>query len=348
MTTISLIQVTVVIPAADSADTQVVLATSAPVSSSPQPPSSELTEPVPDGTTSGTSPAPTGTGSATGGEGSTDASETLPGTATATPSATPTPLPIPPASDGVPVDSLATLGAALDGGNVQVFGQVPDAAGRTALIDRVREATGGGVSDRLSIVPGSGTVGTDGFVAVLRALGSQSRATTVALRTGRLNVTGVLPDAATLEQVRRAARATVAPASMITERLAVDASGQVTPAQVAAQITALPGLTFDSKSASLSAAAQQVVQVAAQILKGRNDIRVTVEGHTDTSGKATTNLRLSRERAAAVGKALVTAGVAASRVNTVGYGETRPLLSGGSDYADAVNRRVVLVSTVGI
>jgi outer membrane protein OmpA-like peptidoglycan-associated protein len=67
--------------------------------------------------------------------------------------------------------------------------------------------------------------------------------------------------------------------------------------------------------------------------------RVLIEGHTDSTGSHEYNLKLSRLRAEAVKQYFVTMhGVDAQRLQTVGFGEERPL--GGSDAAAAENRRV--------
>ncbi|MEJ7661336.1 MAG: OmpA family protein [Hymenobacter sp.] len=61
-----------------------------------------------------------------------------------------------------------------------------------------------------------------------------------------------------------------------------------------------------------------------------------IAGHTDRLGESDKNQVLSEERAAAVKAYLVRAGIAADRLETVGYGDARPLhLS-----PDARNRRV--------
>ena len=67
----------------------------------------------------------------------------------------------------------------------------------------------------------------------------------------------------------------------------------------------------------------------------------TVEGHTDSVGPDAYNQKLSERRAAAVKQVLTGQyGVDASRVNSVGYGETRPVADNATDAGRAVNRRV--------
>ena len=67
----------------------------------------------------------------------------------------------------------------------------------------------------------------------------------------------------------------------------------------------------------------------------------TVEGHTDSVGSDAYNQKLSERRANAVRDVLVNQyGVDGSRVNTAGYGETRPVADNATDSGRAINRRV--------
>lgn len=67
----------------------------------------------------------------------------------------------------------------------------------------------------------------------------------------------------------------------------------------------------------------------------------TVEGHTDSVGTDAYNQKLSERRANAVREVLVNQyGVGSERVNSVGYGESRPVADNATDAGRAVNRRV--------
>ena len=67
----------------------------------------------------------------------------------------------------------------------------------------------------------------------------------------------------------------------------------------------------------------------------------TVEGHTDSVGTDAYNQKLSERRAEAVRDVLVNQyGVGAERVNSVGYGESRPVADNASEAGRAINRRV--------
>jgi len=71
--------------------------------------------------------------------------------------------------------------------------------------------------------------------------------------------------------------------------------------------------------------------------------RVRIEGHTDNRGNDTYNQQLSERRAAAVRQALIDRGIAADRLESVGYGEAQPIDSNKKVAGRAHNRRVELV-----
>ena len=91
-----------------------------------------------------------------------------------------------------------------------------------------------------------------------------------------------------------------------------------------------------------------VLDEAANLLNQCPDIRVSVEGHTDSRGSDAYNQGLSERRAIAVHDYLVGQGVDGGRLDTVGMGESDPVAPNenddGSDNPDgrAQNRRVVL------
>jgi OmpA-OmpF porin, OOP family len=72
---------------------------------------------------------------------------------------------------------------------------------------------------------------------------------------------------------------------------------------------------------------------------------VRVEAHTDNKGPARRNLRLSKDRAAAVARYLMARGIDASRVSSEGYGESRPIDDNRTRAGRAQNRRVEFVIT---
>ena len=81
-------------------------------------------------------------------------------------------------------------------------------------------------------------------------------------------------------------------------------------------------------------------QVAAVIVTNPDVGRVEVAGHTDNKGSDEFNQTLSEDRANSVREYLVAHGVAAERLISKGYGETRPLDTNKTEAGREVNRRV--------
>jgi OOP family OmpA-OmpF porin len=110
----------------------------------------------------------------------------------------------------------------------------------------------------------------------------------------------------------------------------------------------LRGITFDFDMSDIRAEFEPVLDEAANLLSQCSDVRVSVEGHTDSRGSDAYNQALSERRAEAVADYLIGQGVDAGRLDTVGMGESDPVESNenadGSDNPEGrqANRRVVL------
>ena len=102
-------------------------------------------------------------------------------------------------------------------------------------------------------------------------------------------------------------------------------------------------LLFDLDRATVSAGAQPILDHIATWLGRNPTVTLTIEGHTDASGSTGHNLELSERRAAATRDYLVAHGVAASRLTSVGKGESEPVAGNDSDADRQKNRRVELV-----
>ncbi|XXF76157.1 OmpA family protein [Myxococcaceae bacterium GXIMD 01537] len=83
-----------------------------------------------------------------------------------------------------------------------------------------------------------------------------------------------------------------------------------------------------------------MLQELARAMKGATKRRYVIEVHTDDRGGAAINQQLSERRAARVKSWLVEAGVDGERLETKGYGQTKPSRPNDSDADRAANRRV--------
>jgi outer membrane protein OmpA-like peptidoglycan-associated protein len=104
------------------------------------------------------------------------------------------------------------------------------------------------------------------------------------------------------------------------------------------------GIYFDFASDTIRPESAAVLKEIADALRANPAWKLTIEGYTDNVGGADYNLDLSIRRAAAVKRALVNNfHVQADRLNTVGYGFSRPKASNDTPEGRALNRRVELV-----
>ncbi len=100
---------------------------------------------------------------------------------------------------------------------------------------------------------------------------------------------------------------------------------------------------FDYDRAVISPADLSELEKHAAYLNENRDKKVVLEGHCDERGTREYNLALGENRSNAVRGFLISAGVSASQIETVSYGEERPVDPGHSDAAWARNRRAVLI-----
>ena len=104
-------------------------------------------------------------------------------------------------------------------------------------------------------------------------------------------------------------------------------------------------VNFGFDSSDLTPAAKANLDKLAQVLKNNMDTNINIYGHTDSKGTDAYNLSLSERRAAAVKNYLVSQGVSASRMFTMGVGEKEPVASNDTDAGRAENRRVEFAIT---
>jgi OmpA-OmpF porin, OOP family len=121
-------------------------------------------------------------------------------------------------------------------------------------------------------------------------------------------------------------------------------AGQLAEELKAKGSVALHNILFDTAKATIKPESAGALSVIAEVLKNNASLKLEIQGHTDNVGGAAANLKLSQDRAAAVKSYLVqTSGVAADRLTTSGFGDTKPVAPNTSEEGRAQNRRVELV-----
>lgn len=106
--------------------------------------------------------------------------------------------------------------------------------------------------------------------------------------------------------------------------------------------TRIYGIKFETDSDVPRPEAKAVIDRVVAVLNAKPDWKITVEGHTDNTSTADYNQNLSERRAKAVKKALESAGIAASRLDAKGFGQTKPIAPNDTSLGRAENRRVEL------
>ncbi len=113
-------------------------------------------------------------------------------------------------------------------------------------------------------------------------------------------------------------------------------------------IVNLPDILFAVNQATLKPEATLVMAKLAGILLIMQDLNLRVEGHTDSTGAAAYNLKLSQQRADTVMDFLARQGIATQRMKSVGYGMDRPVADNTSAEGRQKNRRVEIVIAEGV
>lgn len=106
----------------------------------------------------------------------------------------------------------------------------------------------------------------------------------------------------------------------------------------------LSGLSFDVNKSDIKDEHIPLLEKVKSIIEMFGDSKLLVEGHTDASGEAKTNVELSQRRAYAVMQYLrQSLLISADRVSAVGYGADRPVASNQTTDGRAKNRRIDII-----
>ncbi len=104
----------------------------------------------------------------------------------------------------------------------------------------------------------------------------------------------------------------------------------------------LDSYTFDTKKYEILPSQYPALDKVAEVLKMNPDLRIRVDGHTDSTGTEDFNQTLSENRAAAVRDYLEDAGIESGRLETRGFGTSAPVDSNDTPEGKARNRRCQL------
>ena len=105
----------------------------------------------------------------------------------------------------------------------------------------------------------------------------------------------------------------------------------------------MPDVLFDSGQYTLKPAARERLARISGIVLAYPELKLEVEGHTDSIGAEEYNQRLSEKRAASVRDYLVDSGITMNSVIARGFGETEPIADNSTTAGRKLNRRVEMI-----
>jgi OOP family OmpA-OmpF porin len=105
----------------------------------------------------------------------------------------------------------------------------------------------------------------------------------------------------------------------------------------------LKNVFFDFDQSSLLPASYKELNILFEYLLARPEYSIAISGHTDAKGSDGYNMRLSSERALAVGNYLIQRGIDRRRITTTGKGSTEPIADNATDEGREQNRRVEFI-----
>ncbi|MCC5929371.1 MAG: PD40 domain-containing protein [Cyclobacteriaceae bacterium] len=115
------------------------------------------------------------------------------------------------------------------------------------------------------------------------------------------------------------------------------------------QVINIDHIQFEQGKADLLEVSIPYVQKLIRVMLDNPGLTIELAGHTDRLGNREANIRLSEERVLHIKEHLVAAGVDAWRVQTVGYGGSRPIAPSDSEQNRAINRRVeITITNIGM
>ncbi len=106
------------------------------------------------------------------------------------------------------------------------------------------------------------------------------------------------------------------------------------------QVVRLNNIFFDEYSANLKEESKPELDRLAKLMKENDNMVIEIAGHTDAVGSDSENQLLSDKRAAAVREYLISKGIKANRLFSIGYGESQPIADNNNDIDRQLNRRV--------
>ena len=103
------------------------------------------------------------------------------------------------------------------------------------------------------------------------------------------------------------------------------------------------GILFEVNKSTIRGESMGTINEIVELMTEHSDLKFRIEGHTDSDGDDAYNQQLSEERAASVMNLLIQSGIDASRLDSKGYGESKPVDENSTSEGKANNRRVEFI-----
>ena len=145
------------------------------------------------------------------------------------------------------------------------------------------------------------------------------------------------------EPASQAAVAAAPVQSQAASAAAVPAPAQVIVVPVAARTQrycSILDIQFEINQTSVQRETEEKVDKVVTFMRKYPETTAVIEGHTDEVGSSADNMRLSKTRADSVVTYMANHGISRSRLQAVGYGETRPIAAANTEIGRRLNRRI--------
>jgi len=106
------------------------------------------------------------------------------------------------------------------------------------------------------------------------------------------------------------------------------------------QYCSILDVQFEINQKTVQREAEERLDVLVTFMRKYPDTTAVIEGHTDEVGTSADNMRLSQSRADSMLNYVASRGIARSRLQAVGYGETRPIADNSTQIGKRLNRRI--------
>lgn len=235
---------------------------------------------------------------------------------------------------------LTLLGqsAVLNAAPIVVEGVVPNDASKQAILVKMQSVYGADqVVDKIQVRPVAAPNGwSDSVTRVITPDLKKISQGQLRVRGTQVELTGKMADPNQIQPTTSSFQALVQQPYRFNAQLSVNQAEQ----KIIDDALKNRIIEFESGSAILTAAGQQILDEMAVALNKVGGKKVKIIGHTDSSGDATKNTVLSQQRAAAVQSYLVSKSIAAERLSTEGKGSSQPVADNATADGRRKNRRI--------